>query len=288
MFRTCFSTKQEGIVTVPGERASSAPTPSWAQTRKQIFSQAFLTSTNVLAFLASLRARLSPVRVNFHCHRLGTCLSALSLARVPALPLLNAGVLSSLAKFAPLAITSSCYWPPLPRGRSVCFPTILHLSCLSSSLSTATLAPWNLSYFIASCRTDYSLGSCLGSQIFLFIILRHTGCCRTDVCALSYYALSCLGVVVQTSTLPLTSPFFHGFIILSVFILNLYESILSRSPSCAHRECCRIEGYTLPSHRLILWSCTSLVGFIYVLSPQWKAEASLFRTEDVTGTRNLC
>ena len=70
MFRTCFSTKQEGIVTVPGERASSAPTPSWAQTRKQIFSQAFLTSTNVLAFLASLRARLSPVRVNFHCHHL--------------------------------------------------------------------------------------------------------------------------------------------------------------------------------------------------------------------------
>ena len=36
-------------------------------------------------------------------------------------------------------------------------------------------------YFVASCQTDYSLGSCIGFQIFLFIILRHTGCCRADI-----------------------------------------------------------------------------------------------------------
>ena len=179
MFRTCFSTKQEGIVTVPGERASSAPTPSWAQTRKQIFSQAFLTSTNVLAFLASLRARLlfiipSTVRVNFHCHHLLYLLVRLVIG------------LSSSAS----AVKRRCalsHWISLHRLPSLRFAIgrhshvvvpfafrqflIFHLSLPHSLL----LETSRTCIFRCILSDVYSLGSCLGSQIFLFVILHHPG-----------------------------------------------------------------------------------------------------------------
>ena len=65
---------------------------------------------------------------------------------------------------------------------------------------------------------------------------------------------------------PPTSPSFHGSIILvSIFVLKLYDSILSRSPSRTHRECCYIDNNTLPSHRPIPWSCALLAGFMCFL-----------------------
>ena len=155
--------------------------------------------------MRACRARLSPVRVNFHCHHLCTCLSVLSLARVPASLILNACLVHSLANFALLAISSSRYWPPLPRGRSVCIPSFLdlsaHVSLSLSILSLSSFCPVLLSHLCLSrFKYAFSLLVC-PSFSACFQAYWHLG---LYLCFLPRFlmAVRIHGVVVQTSTPP--------------------------------------------------------------------------------------